>query len=417
MAEPWRFRQYAQSNLSGPRKVRLAYLLFGMSHTNSVLIKINRIFAQYHDKSRFVISFFVPESCESQQGMENIRIFKEYNCDVITTPGSINELPNLLSVGRQIYNYKPDILITSALLAEFEHYFIACLRPAHITVGLLQGPPPQFTAPCLDWSISWSKHPLIDSPCNCSLVNIGLHLPDIDSVTPYAKRDLNIPDDSQILLSAGRYVKFQNVDFWKTIVNILSLFPKVYYVVVGVSKDEIPFLDKLLTPDLAERIKLLGWRQDPLNLFCLADVVVDTFPLGGGHVLIEAMALGIPFVSFENDYMKQFDPTDWSVADEFVSIPELIVKRGDFEQFKCVVSNLIEDKSYRSKMGKICREQIHLSMGSPEKGVRYFESILLDIIERKSNHKGRYFGGQEITNWYSKVLDKFAKVFSKNNVI
>jgi glycosyltransferase involved in cell wall biosynthesis len=161
----------------------------------------------------------------------------------------------------------------------------------------------------------------------------------------------------------------------------------------------------------------LGWRQDPLNLFCLADVVVDTFPLGGGHVLIEAMALGIPFVSFENDYMKQFDPTDWSVADEFVSIPELIVKRGDFEQFKCVVSNLIEDKSYRSKMGKICREQIHLSMGSPEKGVRYFESILLDIIERKSNHKGRYFGGQEITNWYSKVLDKFAKVFSKNNVI
>jgi hypothetical protein len=94
-----------------------------------------------------------------------------------------------------------------------------------IIIGLLQGPPAQFTAPCLDWSISWSKHPLIDCPCDCSLVHIGLDLPDTDSITPYRKKDFKIPDDSRILLSAGRYVKFQNIDFWKSIISILSAFP------------------------------------------------------------------------------------------------------------------------------------------------------------------------------------------------
>jgi glycosyltransferase involved in cell wall biosynthesis len=417
MAMPRRFRHYAQSNLCGPRKVRLAYLLFGMSHTKSVLIKINRIFAQYHDRRRFVIAFFVMESCESQEAIENIRIFNEYNCDVIITPGSIKELPNLMEVGRQIYNYKPDILITSALLAEFEHYFVACLHPAPIIVGLLQGPPPQFAAPCLDWCISWSKHPLIDSPCNCSRVNIGLDLPGIDSVTPYAKKDLNISDDSQILLSAGRYVKFQNIEFWKTVLDLISKFPKVYYIAVGVSKEELLFLDELLTPELTERIKLLGWRQDLLSHLCLADVVLDTFPLGGGHVLIEAMALGIPFVSFENDYMKSFDATDWSVADEFVSIPELIVKRGDFDNFKYVVSKLIEDKEYRSKMGERCREEIQLSMGSSERGVRNFESILSDVIERKLNHKPDYFYGKRMIERFNKLLDKCKKWLSKMGII
>jgi glycosyltransferase involved in cell wall biosynthesis len=128
---------------------------------------------------------------------------------------------------------------------------------------------------------------------------------------------------------------------------------------------------------------LLGWREDILSIFCLADVVIDTYPSGGGHVLIDAMALGIPFVSFENNYMRNFDQTDWSVADEFVSIPELIVHRGDFEKFLDAVSKLIEDSEYRRRMGDLCREQIRASMGNPERGIRAYENVLLELINGK----------------------------------
>ena len=414
MAEPWRFKRYAPREFSGLRKIRLGYLTFGMSHSNSVLIKINRMFARYHDKSRFAVTFFVPEECRSEQARENIQLFKNYGCDVVIKRGHKNELEDLVAVGRQIYDNETDVLITSALLGQFEHYFITCLHPAPIIVGLVQGPPPQFVAPWLDWSISWSKHPLIDSPCNCSLVKIGLDLPDVHSVKPYTKKDLGIPEDNHILLSAGRHVKFQDVDFWKVVLGILCSFPRACYVVVGVSKEQIPFLDELFPAGLTERIKLLGWREDALRVFCLADVIIDTFPTGGGHVLFEAMALGIPFVSFENNYMKKFDPTDWSVADEFVSIPELIVNRGDMEQFKCVVKKLIEDEVYRGKMGKLCKDQIISSMGSPEKGVKHFESTLLKIIERKTDDKKNYFGADEISKHSNDLFVRFRKLFQKS---
>ena len=387
MANPYQFNMKLQIESLPNRKIRLAYLMFGMTHVNSVIVKINLLLAKYHNKDRFEVVFFVPEPKSAidnwRQAKDNIKLLTDYNCKIVIAPDAASVKERLLAVANQIYNYKPDILITSALLAEFEHYFIASLRPAPIIIGLLQGPPPQFVAHSLDWCISWSKHPLIDSPCHCSLVQMGVDLPDRKSINSYTKQDLNIPENSQILMSGGRYTKFQDLDLWKSVLNILSHFSNLYYVVVGISKEQIPFLDELLTPELSERLRLLGWRENCLNIFCLADVVIDTFPSGGGHVLIDAAALGIPFVSFENNYFRTFDQTDWSVADEFVSIPDLIVNRGDFEQFKNVVSKLIEDKEYRNKMGNLCKEQIHLKIGKPEQGVSSCENIYLRILNNK----------------------------------
>lgn len=387
MAKPWRFKKNVHAKPADGRKIRLAYLMFGMTHMNSVLVKINRMLARYHDKERFDVACFVPEPKSAvygwPQARENIKLMAGYNCDVIVAPFSSSDLKRLQGVAQQIYDYKPDILITNAALAEFEHYFIASLRPAPLIIGLIQGPPPQFAAPTLDWCISWSKHPLIDAPCNCSLVHIGLDLPDRTAIRPYAKKALDIPEGSRILMSAGRYAKFQDHGFWKAISNILYRFPDLYYVAVGVSREELSFLNELLPLAVKERIKLLGWKEDCLSIFCLADVVIDTYPSGGGHVLIDAMALGIPFVSFENNYMKNFDQTDWSVADEFVDIPELIATRGDFKQFEAIISRLIEDKEYRRKMGNLCKEQIHRTMGNPGESVKRFEETLLKIIGQK----------------------------------
>lgn len=391
MAEPWRYREYSHPKQVGNRKIRLAYLMFGMTDLNSVIVKINCMFAKYHDKERFQVAFFVPDPKfsvnNSPQGRANIKLLREYGCEVITAPYSTNDLSRLLAIARQIYDFEPDVLITNVLLAHLEHYFIASLRPAPCIVGLLQGPPPQFAAPSLDWCISWSKHPLIDSPCDCSLVHLGLDLPDRSFVKPYSREDLELPQNSQILMSAGRYVKFQERSFWEAILDILSRFPDLFYVAVGVSKEEVPFLDELVTNDMNNRIKLLGWREDCLSIMCLADVLIDTYPSGGGHVLIDAMSLGIPFVSFENNYLREFDQTDWSVADEFVDIPELMVGRGDFDHFKELLSRLISDKRYREEMGKLCKERIQLSMGTPDRGMRLLEDILIRVITEKKGDR------------------------------
>ncbi len=387
MAEFWRFREHGWIAPLAGRKIRLAYLVFGMLHLNSVLVKINCMLARYHDKNRFDVTFFIPDPKDavfhSSQAQKTIRQLQEYGCSVVISPNGVDLLKRLRAVASQIFDYQPDILITSAVLAEFEHYFIASLRPAPLTVGLIQGPPQQFAAPDMDWGISWSKHPLIDAPCDGSLVRIGLDLPKREMIAPCSKTDLQIPDECRIIMSGGRYVKFENPEFWKSILDILSRYSDLYYVVFGVSPEQIPFLNSLWTPEISRRVKLLGWRVDCLNILCQADILIDTYPSGGGHVLIDAMALGIPFVSFENNYMKNFDQTDWSVADEFVSIPELIVRRGDFEKFNDTIVRLLDDDTYRRRMGNLCREQIEESMGNPEDGVRKYEDVLVEVLQKK----------------------------------
>ncbi len=391
MAAPWKLGGFIRKEPLSDRKIRLAYLMFGALHSNSVLVKINYMLAKYHHKDCFDITFFIPDPQEtvydSKHALQTISQLRGYGCDVVISPNGSDQLKRLRAVASQIYDYQPDILITSAILADFEHYFIASLQPAPLIVGLIQGPPQQFASPDMDWGISWSKHPLIDIPCDGSLIKIGLDLPTRKSISPYRKSDFNIPEECRVIMSGGRYVKFENINFWKAILEILLKYPDLYYVVFGVSLEQLPFLETLLTPALSKRILLLGWRDDCLNILCLADVLVDTYPSGGGHVLIDAMSLGIPFVSFENNYMQNYDQTDWSVADEFVSIPELVVRRGDFDKFNDTLSMLLDDHVYRIRMGDLCREQIESSMGNPGNKIREYEKVLIEIIDKKMNTK------------------------------
>ena len=405
MAEHRRFREYFQTEPLPNRKIRLAYLVFGMTHTNSVLVKIDRIFAQYHDKDRFEVAFFMPEKKSAlsklAQAKDNIKIIRDYNCKVIV-PDAGNDEERLFEIATQIHNYQADILIANALLADLTHYFIASLRPAPLIIGFVAGPPPQFVSHSLDWGITWTKHPLLDAPCDCSLVDLEVELPVRDNLTFYRKQQFNIPEESFVLMSGGRYTKFQEPAFWNAIIDIMRDHVNVYYVVVGPTESEIPLLSTIVPTELKARLRFVGWREDFLKILGLADTVLDTFPSGGGLVLMDAMALGIPVVSFKNNYMKLFDQTDWSPAEEIIPVSELIVDRGNYDHFKLLVTKLIDDREYRTKIAEICKKQIFLTKGNPEKMVRRFESIYIKVLGKKLRHnisnKNQLSGLDEIEN-------------------
>lgn len=414
LAEPDRFAPAFKPGDLNSRKVRLAYLVYGILHDGSVMVKINRLFAEFHDKSRFEIAFFIPEEKKRvlkwKQAVKNLDAIRDYGCDVFLAPNISDQGERLRHVARQIHEFQPDAMVTSALLADLGHFYIASLSPAPVTIGFSQGPPPQFVSPDLDWSIAWTKHPLIDSPCNCSLVPLEVDLPDAETITVCAKDQLNIPEEGTVLMSGGRYVKFQNPDFWKTIVDILCANHNIYYVAIGL--DQKPdFLNELLTPEIEERLRFIGWSGDYLGTLGLADIVVDTFPSGGGVVIVDAMALGIPVVAFRNNYLKLFDQTDWSPAEEFIEMDDLIVERGDFAGLKHVISKLMSDKDYYREISEQCREQIHLSRGNPERMVLRCENIYRKAIGQKMKR-----GGQ---SWFKKVVKnkKKAKQFDLSKML
>ena len=56
----------------------------------------------------------------------------------VVVPNSPYEAMTLIELGRLIYDYNPDILVTIAGLADLKHYFITSLKPAPLILGLCQ---------------------------------------------------------------------------------------------------------------------------------------------------------------------------------------------------------------------------------------------------------------------------------------
>ena len=388
LARPHRFSPKPRRHLLNSGKIRVAYLVKGITEMGSALIKVNLLFARYHDRSRFEPMFIVPESESavnaSEAGREHVRLFESHGCKVITAPNRGTTHEQLRAVARTIYEMRSDLLVTSGALTQFQHYYITSLRPAPFVVGLVQGPPPQFAPPDLDGCIAWSKHPLIDCPVTCLWVPLRGDLPERDKITPYERHELGIPDHALVVASAGRYVKFQEPRFWRAVVDLLHEFPQMYYVVMGPDESQIPFLPEVLTPEAKARIRFLNWRDASyLRALSLANVLIDTFPSGGGGTLLEPLALGIPCVSFENNYMKRFDQTDWSLADEFIKIPEMVVPRWDFEGMKRIVGRLLADEKYRSEVARRSQEYVLETRTNPPFSVRECEDAYLKFIESK----------------------------------
>jgi glycosyltransferase involved in cell wall biosynthesis len=371
-------------------KIVVGYLLKGALEQNSVLIKLNLLFAKYHDHSRFRIIVFVPESHEavaaSVQGAGHLESFAGYGCEVVVLREE-NYKKRLLNIGREIQERDVDVLVTSAGVADFAHYFITRLCPGVANISLIQGPPPQFASPAADWGVSWTKHPILDSPVGASLVKMELEYLSREDILPAKREDFNLPADALVLLSAGRHVKFQDEPYWRAILDVLGSAPQAHYLVIGAKREQIPFLDAMLAPSVAGRVHFVGWADHYQRLLLLADVYLDTYPSGGGVTLEESMALGIPFVSFENNYLRVYDQVDWSPAQELMYSKASIVPRGDFAAFKTQLLRLIGDPELRRELGRLCQEHILTTKSKPARAVSKCEAIFEAVLRRRKTEE------------------------------
>ena len=397
LAKPYSFQLRKRQPIKD-RKIRLAYLMFGMTHVSSVIVKNSLTLAKYHNKTLFDVTFFTPDQ-ESlinvlDEAVDNINKIRALGWGVVVAPGSVSEVESLIDISRSIYKFDPDILITNAGLADLKHYFITSLQPAPLVIGLCQGPPPQFVAPDFDWSISWTKHPLIDCPTNCTLISGGVDIPERKWSRVEIKDLFGIPKESLVVISSGRPSKFLDVNFWVTIIDVIRCHPNVYFVAVGLAGRQPSFLQELLTADIVGRVKIIGWEKDFLKVLSMADVAIDTYPSGGGVSIIDTMALGTPVISFKNNYMNIFSQKDWSPAEEFMGMPELMIDRGDFDQLYQLLSKMLTDHEFRENLSNSTRARIIESSGNKERMVEDCERVYLNVIEKNyGSNFGAFFRG------------------------
>ncbi len=143
---------------------------------------------------------------------------------------------------------------------------------------------------CRDSLVQWipSLAPKI------SIVANGIPLERFRSARAAHRSDYGIPSDSPLLMAVGRLVKEKD---YETLIRAVKLLPDTYLCVVG-DGPEAPALRSLVVSlELGNRVKFLGFRADVESLLPMSDLFVASSVYEGfGIAVAEAMAAGLPVV-------------------------------------------------------------------------------------------------------------------------
>jgi glycosyltransferase involved in cell wall biosynthesis len=386
LAQPYRPHGDREPGATHDRgRIRVAYLVFGATHSESVIVRLLCSFARFHDRKRFDARFFVPDRRPLFEERPLSRLLDlaikrlENNGAAVFRTTATGYLESLLETAANMRQFRPHLLVTAAALADYAHYFLACTRPAPVRLGLVYGPPEQYVPPGFDWVVTATRHPLIDSPSDGTLVPIEVELSDRRSIDAASRAEFAVPETSVLIMIVGRSEKLIDRAYWVALSDLLSRHANAFLLAVG-ANDRPDFLDEVLAPQVRARVKIVGYRADYLRILAMADIVLDTFPSGGGVVLLDAMALQTPVLTFRNDYARRFDQRRWSPGEELFDVGELVVPRGDFAAFVAAAGRLVADPEHRRRMGEACRESVQRLNGQPGRMVARHERVYQDVL-------------------------------------
>lgn len=176
------------------------------------------------------------------------------------------------------------------------------------------------------------------------------------------KLELGLPLDKIILLSSGELIKRKNHE---TVIRaIASLkkdsslsqdnsYDKIHYVICGHGELYQHLRQLSVKLDISESISFLGYREDMMDIFQIADIFLfPSFQEGLPVALLEAMAYGLPVICSDirgsNDLMggNAKKPMDFSEGGI------IIKKADDVSAYSQAISFMIIDKNFMCDMGE-----------------------------------------------------------------
>lgn len=186
------------------------------------------------------------------------------------------------------------------------------------------------------------------------------------------RKDYGIPEEATVSISLGSFWKTTadaRYSYFGTIGRILKRHPLHYHLFVTTPPPEEALLRLLpLERETWRRFRVTGPHADVRPFYSISDFVIETFPLVGGCVRMEAMALGLPIVAFDNPSETLYSRTD--VLDEDYPL----TARSEEEVVE-LSSALIQDPWLRWKYGTDLKKKFEEHF-SPE----VIRGYLLDLI-------------------------------------
>ena len=168
---------------------------------------------------------------------------------------------------------------------------------------------------------------------------------------PKTRADLGHPADAIVLTTVGRLIPRKAVHELLGIVRDVA-HPKVHLVIIG-DGPERPKLEALAKSwQVAERVHFLGNVSDEVKFQVLniADIYLSsTQHEGFGLVFLEAMAVGLPIVSYDNGGQVDF------LVDEQTGF---LVKLGAHQSLVQRTQRLIDNRALRQRIGQFNRRHV-----------------------------------------------------------
>jgi glycosyltransferase involved in cell wall biosynthesis len=187
----------------------------------------------------------------------------------------------------------------------------------------------------------------------------------LKTLTP--KTQWGIPEEAVVLCTVSNRLGRLSFTMIQLVIQLLKKHPEVYYLTIG-NDFPVQFFSK--DPEIMKRIINLGPQEYAPHFIRSADIYLNDFPIGGGLTIIEAMAAGLPIVSFYNENGL---PPSRHVGHYFGK--ENCIFYGDTQGYLELASKLISCKKMRTDWKKKSLNA-YQKMNSPQKYGKNLEQIL-----------------------------------------
>jgi glycosyltransferase involved in cell wall biosynthesis len=168
-----------------------------------------------------------------------------------------------------------------------------------------------------------------------------------------AKRQLQLPEESVVLLSIARASKYRTIDgisFADAHVPLLEKYKQAVLVVIGPGKREDWSAAIQKTQG---RIIAFEETEDTAVFYQAADIYVDSFPFFSNTSLLEAGSYGVPLVS-----RYPYSDACGIIGADTPGITGNLMRVRDLDKYTAVLSRLVEDEEFRLSLGEATRRKI-----------------------------------------------------------
>lgn len=356
-------------------KLKIAFVTEGLSQFQAS-VRTYYPLAQHHNKDKYELYVYSrwwhgEQLAVNHKYDKSAQELKDWGAVVRTPEKQLTLIDQIEFLARNIVQDKIDAIVYQTTYFVPVYNFLACLHPALLQAGIAHQQPEYLHE--LDLLYAFKKVPL-ESPCE--ILPFPMAHTKKTASKPHVRKDFNIPDDAVVMISSLREMKYYQPRFWEELEKVLRRNPSSYYIPLGLSN-----IGDYLPPDLHNRVICLGYRTDVMEFLGMSDIYLDTFPMGTGSSVIEAMQCGLACLTMEQDYGSRYSINNERVSSLWIQEREVIVTAEDYETWHNILDRLLTDPKWRNKIGK---KMLELSiLTEPKRVTDDFFSGLEKVYRRK----------------------------------